>query len=48
MNPYALAMTVALGTSMAFLTPLGHPVNILVMGNRRLHVPRLFKKSARR
>jgi di/tricarboxylate transporter len=32
MNPYALAMTVALGTSMAFLTPLGHPVNVLVMG----------------
>jgi len=32
MNPYALAMAVALGTSMAFLTPLGHPVNILVMG----------------
>jgi di/tricarboxylate transporter len=31
-NPYALAMAVALGTSMAFLTPLGHPVNILVMG----------------
>jgi di/tricarboxylate transporter len=32
MNPYALAMAVALGTSMAFLTPLGHPVNVLVMG----------------
>ncbi len=32
MNPYSLAMAVALGTSMAFLTPLGHPVNILVMG----------------
>jgi di/tricarboxylate transporter len=25
-------MAVALGTSMAFLTPLGHPVNVLVMG----------------
>jgi di/tricarboxylate transporter len=32
MNPYALAMAVAMGTSMAFLTPLGHPVNVLVMG----------------
>jgi len=32
MNPYALAMAVALGTFMAFLTPLGHPVNVLVMG----------------
>jgi di/tricarboxylate transporter len=25
-------MGVALATSMAFLTPLGHPVNVLVMG----------------
>jgi di/tricarboxylate transporter len=25
-------MGVALATSMAFITPLGHPVNILVMG----------------
>jgi di/tricarboxylate transporter len=32
MNPHALAMAAALGTSMAFLTPLGHPVNVLVMG----------------
>ncbi len=32
MDPRALAMGVALATSMAFLTPLGHPVNILVMG----------------
>ncbi len=31
-NPRALAMGVALATSMAFLTPLGHPVNIMVMG----------------
>ncbi len=31
-DPRALAMGVALATSMAFLTPLGHPVNILVMG----------------
>jgi di/tricarboxylate transporter len=33
MNPYAMAMSVALGTSMAFLTPLGHPANVLVMGS---------------
>lgn len=31
MNPRALTMGVALATSMAFITPLGHPVNILVM-----------------
>lgn len=32
MSPQALGMAVALGSSMAFLSPLGHPVNILVMG----------------
>jgi di/tricarboxylate transporter len=31
-DPRALAMGVALATSMAFLTPLGHPVNILMVG----------------
>ena len=30
-NPRTLVMGVALATSMAFMTPLGHPVNILVM-----------------
>lgn len=30
-DPRSLVMAVALGTSMAFITPLGHPVNILVM-----------------
>lgn len=30
-NPRAMAMGVALATSMAFITPLGHPVNVLVM-----------------
>ena len=30
-NPRSLAMGVALATSMAFVTPLGHPVNVLVM-----------------
>lgn len=32
MDPRALVMAVALACSMAFLTPLGHPVNLLVMG----------------
>ncbi len=31
-NPRTLAMGIALATSMAFITPLGHPVNILIMG----------------
>lgn len=31
-EPRSLVMGVTLATSMAFLTPLGHPVNILVMG----------------
>ena len=30
-NPRALGMAVALGCSLAFLTPMGHPVNIMVM-----------------
>ena len=30
-NPRALVMGVALAASMAFITPLGHPVNVLVM-----------------
>jgi di/tricarboxylate transporter len=30
--PRSMAMAVALATSVAFLTPLGHPVNVLVMG----------------
>jgi di/tricarboxylate transporter len=31
-DPRGFAMGVALATSMAFVTPLGHPVNLLVMG----------------
>jgi len=31
-DPRSLAMAVALATSVAFITPLGHPVNVLVMG----------------
>lgn len=30
-NPSAMAMGVALATSLAFITPLGHPVNLLMM-----------------
>ncbi len=32
LDPRAFSMGVALATSMAFITPLGHPVNILMMG----------------
>jgi len=32
LDPRALCMGVALATSMAFVTPLGHPVNILMLG----------------
>ncbi len=31
-DPRALSMGVAVAASMAFITPLGHPVNVLVMG----------------
>jgi di/tricarboxylate transporter len=31
-DPRAVAMGIAMATSVAFATPLGHPVNILVMG----------------
>lgn len=31
-NPRAIVMGVALAASMAFMTPLGHPVNLLIMG----------------
>ena len=46
MNPYTLAMAVALGTSMAFLTPLGHPVNVLVMGTGGYKFGDYFKVGA--
>ena len=32
LSPYALLMVVAIGASCAFLSPVGHPVNLLVMG----------------
>jgi di/tricarboxylate transporter len=31
-DPRGMAMAVALGCSLAFPTPYGHPVNIMVMG----------------
>ena len=31
-DPRAMAMAVAVGCSLAFVTPLGHPANLLVMG----------------
>jgi di/tricarboxylate transporter len=31
-DPRAMAMAVAIGCSLAFITPLGHPANLLVMG----------------
>ena len=32
LSPHALMMVVAVATSAAFLSPLGHPVNLMVMG----------------
>lgn len=32
LDPRSFAMAIALATSMAFATPLGHPVNVLAMG----------------
>ncbi len=37
LDPRSLGMAVALGTSMAFLSPLGHPVNMLIMGAGGYH-----------
>ena len=31
-DPRAMAMSVALGCGMVFVTPMSHPVNVLVMG----------------
>ncbi len=42
-DPRAFAMAVALGTSMAFLTPTAHPVNVLMMGPGG-YTPRDFTK----
>ena len=32
LSPYALVMLVALAASSTFLSPVGHPANILIMG----------------
>ena len=32
LSPYALLMVVAVASSCAFMSPVGHPVNLLVMG----------------
>jgi di/tricarboxylate transporter len=32
-DPRAIGMAIALSCSLAFLTPLGHPVNVMVMGS---------------
>ena len=32
LSPHALMMVVALGSSCAFMSPVGHPSNLLVMG----------------
>jgi di/tricarboxylate transporter len=45
-NPRALCMGVALATSLAFLTPLGHPVNILIMGPGGYHFRDYFRVGA--
>jgi di/tricarboxylate transporter len=31
-NPYSLAMAVAIGCSLVYATPVGHPTNVYVMG----------------
>jgi di/tricarboxylate transporter len=42
-DPRAVVMGVALATSMAFITPLGHPVNILIMGPSGYRFKDFFK-----
>lgn len=43
MDPRTVVMGVALATSMAFITPLGHPVNILIMGPSGYRFKDFFK-----
>ena len=42
-DPRAMAMGVAMAASMTFLTPLGHPVNVLVMGSGSYRFQDFFK-----
>ena len=37
MSPYALMMTIAIAASASSMTPIAHPVNILVMGPGGYH-----------
>ena len=32
MSPYALMMVIAIAASASFMSPVGHPANVLVMG----------------
>jgi di/tricarboxylate transporter len=43
MNPQAMAVAVAITTSAGYLTPIGHPINVLMMGPGG-YVPRDFFK----
>jgi di/tricarboxylate transporter len=43
LDPRAVVMGVALATSMAFITPLGHPVNILMLGPSGYRFKDFFK-----
>ncbi len=43
LNPRSLAMGVALASSMAFLTPFGHPVNLLVQGQGHYRIRDYFR-----
>jgi len=31
-SPYSLMMTIAIAASVSFISPVGHPANVLVMG----------------
>ncbi len=42
-SPQAMAVTVAIGCSTAFLTPIAHPVNILMMGPGNYQFSDFFK-----
>ncbi len=42
-SPYPLMMTVAVSSSAAFLSPIGHPANLLVMGPGGYHFSDYFK-----
>ena len=43
-NPQAIAVATAIGCSASFLTPLAHPVNMLMMAPRQLQIQRFFPR----